>query len=160
MRACPRQVPRLVRVAGEEGLGSRVDTEYTPGERAMARLAALSTYTLPPARTGRTGFGPDDVMILHRGTDEPAADAAADVGDLVGVQQPAGVLRIVGDGRQQVRQDGPVMTQRVPRSRIFSTAKTGPGTYKEDEIVVMGDPDGYLSRVTSGGGGRPNGGRP
>ena len=50
-------------------------------------------------------------------------------------------------------QDGPVMTQRVPRSRIFSTAKTGPGTYREDEIVVMGDPDGYLSRVTSGGGG-------
>ena len=49
----------------------------------MARLAALSTYTLTQHELGEQGFGPDDVMILHRGTDEPAAAAAADVGDLV-----------------------------------------------------------------------------
>ena len=134
--------------------GRGFDTEYTPGERAMARLAALSTYTLTQHELGEQGFGPDDVMILHRGTDEPAADAAADVGDLVWASSnPLASYASSATVANKFAQDGPVMTQRVPRSRIFSTAKTGPGTYKEDEIVVMGDPDGYLSRVTSGGGG-------
>ncbi len=134
--------------------GRGFDTEYTPGERAMARLAALSTYTLTQHELGEQGFGPDDVMILHRGTDEPAADAAADVGDLVWASSnPLASYASSATVANKFAQDGPVMTQRVPRSRIFSTAKTGPGTYREDEIVVMGDPDGYLSRVTSGGGG-------
>ena len=150
----PDEFPGWSEWRAKRDSGRGFDTEYTPGERAMARLAALSTYTLTQHELGEQGFGPDDVMILHRGTDEPAADAAADVGDLVWASSnPLASYASSATVANKFAQDGPVMTQRVPRSRIFSTAKTGPGTYREDEIVVMGDPDGYLSRVTSGGGG-------
>lgn len=120
-------------------------SDFTRGEMAMARLSVLSTYTLTQHDLTERGVGPDDVLIVHRGSTEPSFEAASGMGVptvWVGTN-PLAATAV----KPESAFSGVQLAMRVPRSRILSTAMTGPGTYKENEVVVIGDPDGYLAAV-------------
>jgi hypothetical protein len=122
--------------------------DYSESELMLARMVSLSTYTLTQQTLADKGLGEDDIVFLMRGSSEESFTAARGL---------AGPVRLATNPLSSTATrfetaDGfgggqNVAGLRVPRSRIFSYANTGPGTYKEYEVVVMGDPDGLTARV-------------
>ena len=123
---------------------------FTAGQMMMARLMVASTYTLTQSDLDKRGFGPDDVVITYRGSDEPQfqmASTAGSFGDRMWVQTNP-LAATASTYASSFKNGGKVVVaQRVPRSKIFATAATGTGTYSEHEVVTMGAPDGYLSAL-------------
>ncbi len=120
---------------------------YTEGEMMLARLMALSTYTLTQSQLQEMNIGEDDVVFLARGSSEPAWNRAAAAGETVKVSSNPLSANATRTGVANSFGGSITVGYRVPRSRIFSTAHTGPGTYKEAEALVMGDPAGYIGQA-------------
>ena len=96
----------------------------------MARLMVASTYTLTQSDLDKRGFGPDDVVITYRGSDEPQfqmASTAGSFGDRMWVQTNP-LAATASTYASSFKNGGKVVVaQRVPRSKIFATAATGTG---------------------------------
>ena len=122
--------------------------DYSEAELMLARLVSLSTYTLTQQTLADKGLAEDDIVFLMRGSSEDSFKAARDLGGVVKLAtNPLSSHATTLDSATSFGGGQAVAGVRVPRSRIFSTAHTGPGTYKEFEVVVIGDPGGLTARV-------------
>lgn len=121
---------------------------FSEGEMMLARLTALSTYTLTQNVLEEKGFGNDDILFLMRGSGEGALVAARDLDQTVRVAtNPLSSHATTKGSANNFARGQALAGVRVPRSRVFSFADTGPGTYREYEVVVIGDPNGLVARA-------------
>lgn len=119
--------------------------EPSPGQLILSRAVALSTYLLTQETLREQGIGPDDMVLLWRGSSESDWITARDL-DLP-VRVRTNPLSASATRLTEAAPFGQVqLGMRVPASHVFSTAHTGPGTYREAEALILGSlSDGFAA---------------
>jgi uncharacterized protein YjbI with pentapeptide repeats len=118
-----------------------------PGQLMLSRAVALSTYLLTQQKLRDEGIGPDDMLLLWRGSSETDWMIAGDLNTPVKIS--TNPLSASATEFAAAASFGEVrLGMRVPASHLFSTSHTGPGTYREAEALILGSPDvGFVSQA-------------
>lgn len=127
------------KVLAEHGAHAQVQEIRTEVQRYMKAQYGLTQKTLAASGVER--------VTLYRGVSHASYNSKWKVGDTV--QFAAGALSSFSESRTTANKFGSYTVRiSVPRSAIFSTHATGPGTAYEKEHLVIGDRTPFTARVT------------